>query len=629
VLLNDSEGGSHMGMQEYAVNAANKIKVSKRTMENVVIGTGSVVDKIIQLSLINTEKSKHPCLLAFDGNYCVDWKIIINSLLVCASQKNVHVSFISINTMFQPLDAIHAYKKPFIEHDPSLGWENPTGRIQDILDMEKVQKLRIDLLESKKRITTNPELIVVYSPGAAVSELIDVYDYSFYFDMTKDPIMLNLWANTLVSFGCDKPDPTYFWKDLYYVDFHLLDNQKWYIFEHMDFYVEAVDPMNLILIPRKEYDTIMSTLLKYPIKQVRIFMPGAFGGYRYKQLWPQAKDPGNSAWNSISSPKLDFIIDAGGKQIRLPSVNILQYGKEFVGEYWDKECPKWWPLLAAIDDGYFPDPNTPRERTAMCQHNHPSTDYVRRHFNEQFGRYETYYFLEVYENAGTVLGFKDDANLEEWQAKCEEAAKTKSLIPDWQDYVKIWKPSVGDLFLIPPGTTHGHGGRSMVLELDTNVNTTTCEYSFYMHDYGRNTWNDKEFAMTGKKCNLQCEHGFNIDLARREHWVKDHLFAKPEVIKWTPDYYLERFSSLPEMPFHIERFHFKKFAENDTEGKFLNIVTLIKGDNITIQSKNNPEYQTTIDCLQAAAVPAQFGAYKFINNGNDECTVMQIRLKKG
>ena len=617
-----------MRLYEYAVNAENKIVVDQETEENIHIGAGEADEKIISIVLERFENIQKPCLFGFEGNYCVDWDSILSQLDACCRKNGVTMRAISVNRVFKPLAEIREYKKPNIEYDPSLGYENMDGLIQDVMDMDKVAQFRGELEAEKNREIDEPELIVVYAPGAVVKELAEVYDYKFYFDMTKDPIMWNLWDGTLVPFGCERPDPDYDWKDLYYVDFHLLDNQKWYILEHMDFYIEAVDPANITLIPRREYDILITKVLEYPVKQVKIFMPGPFGAYRFKQIWDV---PGldNSAWNNISSPKLDMIIDIGKKQIRLPSVNLLQYGDRFVGPYWDEKVPKWWPLLAAIDDGYFGDPDTPLERTAMCQHNHPSTDYVRRNFNEQFGRYETYYILEAYENSATVMGFKDDANLEEWQEKCWKAAEHIERIPDWKEYVKIWSTAPGDLFLIPPGTTHGHGGRQMVLELDTNVNTTTCEYSFYMHDYGRHTWDDNTKTMTGKKSNLQCRHGFNIDLARRESWVKDNLRAKPEIVKWTPDYSHERYTTLPEMPFHIERFHFTKSAPNDTEGKFMNVVTLTIGSSITIRSKTDPGKQTTLEWLQAAAVPATFGPYEFINNGEGQCTVVQIRMKKG
>ncbi len=615
-------------LYEYAINAENKIEVDEKTKENVYIGTKTANDKIISLVREIFNQDKRNVVLGFDGYYCVQWDAILASLKSEMEKASIHLDLVHINEVFLSKEEIAEYKRPFLEHDPDLGWENQEGKIQDIMDMDKVSTFKSKLLALKEQAVSAPTVTIVYASGACVKELIDAYDYSFYFDMTKDPIMWSLWDNKIVPFGHTQPDKNYYWKELYYVDFHLLDNQKWYLLDEMDFYVEAVEPEVLTLISGQAYNTIINRLLDYPVKQVKTFMPGAFGAYRFKQLW---NVPGldNSAWNSISSPKLDMIIDIGEKQIRLPGINLLQHGDRFVGKYWDERVPKWWPLLAAIDDGYFEDPDTPMERTAMCQHNHPSTDYARRNFNEQFGRYETYYIVEAYENSATIMGFKDDANLEEWQRKCWEAAKNKELIPDWKDYVKIWSTAPGDLFLIPPGTTHGHGGRQMVLELDTNVNTTTCEYSFYMHDYGRHTWNDAEGTMTGHKCNLQCRHGFNIDNARRESWVKDNLRARPIVVKWTPDYSIEQYTTLPEMPFHIERIHFKQNAEYSTQGKFLHVATLTVGDSVTIRSKSDPKKQTTLDFLQAGAIPADFGDYEVINNKEGQCTITLIRMKLG
>lgn len=614
-------------LYEYTVNAENKIAVSKETSDKVIMGTDLTNGKIIEIAK-EIFKNRDKCILGFDGNYCVDWESVLCSLSASAEKSGIKLTAIHINRVFKSRELIKEYKRPFIEYDESLGWENQDGTVQEIMDEAEILKLRAELENCHNTNDGKKELIIVYAPGACIKELIEVYDYSFYFDMTKDPIMWNMWDNTLIPFGYNEPDENYYWKELYYVDFHLLDNQKWFMLDNMDFYVEAVDSKSLILIPQDAYDTIINRVLDYPIKQVKIFMPGSWGAYRFKQLWDV---PGlsNSAWNTISSPKLDMIIDLGEKKFRLPSVNLLQHGDRFVGKYWDTEVPKWWPLLVAIDDGYFPDPDTPMERTAMPQHNHPSTEYARRTFNEQFGRYETYYILEAYENSATVMGFKDDANLDEWQEKCFKASENKELVPDWKDYVKIWETAPGDLFLIPPGTTHGHGGRQMVLEMDTNVNTTTCEYSFFMHDFGRHSWDDTTKTMTAKPSNIQCRHGFNIDRARRESWVKDHLRARPKVIEWTPEYYIEQFSSLPEMPFHIERITFNKNAQYSTEGKYLHAITLAVGENITIRSKNNPELETTIDYLQASAIPADFGDYELINNSKGQCIVMLIRMKKG
>jgi hypothetical protein len=91
----------------------------------------------------------------------------------------------------------------------------------------------------------------------------------------------------------------------------------------------------------------------------------------------------------------------------------------------------------------------------------------------------------------------------------------------------------------------------------------------------------------------------------------------------------DRYSSDPRMPFEIERFHFTHRADNDTEGKFLHIVTLTVGNQVTIRSKANPAFHNTIRKFQSAIVPACFGEYEFVNEDGSACTVVQLRWKKG
>lgn len=628
-LTRAAKGSNSMPLYEYDTNADNMLAIDESANDRILVGTDNVIANLTSIIQQHHARTSTAAILALDGNYGVQWDALLTRLSEAAERAGLVLEPIHINTVFKSQEEIDAYKAPFITNDPSFGYENSTGRIQHIMDMEKVNALRAKLEKARECRTSTLSAVVVFGSGAAIEELNGVYDYRCFFEMTVAPIMQHLWAGTLVPFGNYKPRKDYTWKELYYVDFNLLANHKWYLLEHMDFFVDAVDLERLTLIPKKEYDLLITTLLKNPIKQIRVFMPGPWGGYRFKDVW-EVEGLANSAWNNIASPKLDLRLDIGkGKKIRLPSINLLQYGDKLVGSFWDKEVPKWWPIIAAIDDGYFPDETTPLERTSMPSHSHPPTDYVRRKFNEQFGRYETYYIVEAYENAATIMGFRDDADLEEWERKCREADKNKAIIPDWKEYVKIWNTSVGDLFLIPPGTTHGHGGRQMVLELDTTVNTSTCEYSFFMHDYGRNSWDDNSQAMTGKPMKLHCEHGFNVEKWRREKWVAENLRAKPKVVKWTQEYCMEQYSTLPEMPFHIERFHFTKRAENDTMGRWMQIVTLTVGSSVTIRSIENPEFQTTIEWLQAAVIPASYGAYEFVNNNEGQCTVVQIRMKKG
>jgi hypothetical protein len=203
------------------------------------------------------------------------------------------------------------------------------------------------------------------------------------------------------------------------------------------------------------------------------------------------------------------------------------------------------------------------------------------------------------------------------------------VIPNWKDFIARWESNVGDLYLIPPGTAHGHGGNQMVLEMDTCPSIAATEYSFFLYDYARHTWDDTSKTMTARPCRMHLDHGFDNEKWVRESWAKEHLLVKPAVVTWTKDYVMDRYASDPRMPFEIERFHFAERADNDTRGKFLQIVTLTVGDRVTIRSKRNPELQNEIRKFQSAIVPACFGEYEFLNAEVGACTVVQLRWKTG
>ena len=544
-----------------------------------------------------------------------------------ASASGFKTKLVNVNTVFKPIEIINEYKQAFITDDPAFGVVNRDGHIQDIMDKEKLKNLK-KVLSAKETNKEEIEVLIIYGYGAAVDEISEAYDLRFYFDKTRQPLLWQMWDGELIPFAMDKPMKDYNWKEYYYCDYYLLHHQKNYAFKHMDYYVEAIKYEDIKLVPREAYDGIMSTLVKYPVKEVKIFQPGPWGAYRYRNIWDV---PGLecNAWNELAGPELGMLVDVGlEKPINMPFTNLMQYGDKLVGPYLNKTYPELFPLDIWLDDGYFPKP-TPAERISMPIHNHPGTDYVKNHFKEPLGRYETYYIAEAYEGANTWLGYKEDADLEEWEKKCSESEKSMKEISDWKDYIANWESNEGALYLIPPGTVHAHGGNQMVLEMDTCPSIAGTEYSFFIYDFVRNSWDDNTKTMTAKPVKMHIEHGFDNEKWRREKWAKEHLLAKPKVVKWNKEYSMDRYKSYPTMPFHIERFHFKETAENDTEGKFMNIITLTVGSRVKIRSRSNSELETEIEWFQSAVVPACFGKYEIINMDKGRCTVVQLRWKKG
>lgn len=631
-----------MPLYENKLNAENAIEVSNETKNAIVFGTNSVFDKILETIKDLNYREKRPIIVAFDGWMGVDWIRIKEKITKEAQKHGLQIDTTHINTVFKSIGEIKEYKMTFITEDPAFGWVNMKGKLQDIMDTTKIEELKnkvenlktysVELskdfdMASIDKIEDKTDLLVIYGSGAAIEELIEIYDLIYYFDMTRQPLLWKMWEGKLVPLAKCEEDNSYFWKEYYYCDYYLLHFHKNNIIKRMDFYVEAIDFEELKLVPLRAYDEIIQTMVQYPIKEVKIFQPGPWGAYRYKDLF---EVPGLecNAWNELAGPELSILIDVGReKMLNIPFVALMQYAEQLVGPYINKTYPELFPLDVWLDDGYFPNPE-PAERISMPIHNHPGTDYVKRHFNEPLGRYETYYIAEAYEGANTWMGYPDGANMEEWERKCRESNNLK-VIDNWKDYVANWDSNVGDLYLIPPGTAHGHGGNQMVLEMDTCPSIAGTEYSFFTYDFARNSWNDHTKTMTGKPLKMHLEHSFDNDKYRKSTWVKDNLLAKPKVIKWTKEYSIDQYSTLPEMPFHIERVHFYNRGENNTNGRFMHIVTLTVGERVKIRSKSNQKLETEIDLFQSAVIPASFGEYEYTNLSKGLCTIVQIRWKIG
>jgi len=598
-----------MPLYEYKKNAENRISLPPEMENNIVCGNNEVL-KEITAKIAGVKNG----LVLLDGWYGVNWDTLIKQLKV----ELPEVRFTEAASLFKTPGEINEYRARFISDDPSFGWVNDKGLLEDIMDDEKIGSF-------KQALTNNNLTNVLYGPGSAIDSLASVADLIYYFDFTMQPLLWQMWSGKLVTFGFNVPDENYLWKSYYYNDFYLLLRQKKFVFSKMNFYVDYVDDSNPKLTDVLTYNFMINELVKQPIKQVKIAQPGPWGAYRYKDLW-EIEGLDCNAWNELAGIELSALIDWGGAHlINIPAQNFMQRPVQMVGEYVNKKFPDLFPLQVWLDDGYFPE-SVPFERSSMPIHNHPGTQYVNRHFNEPLGRYETYYIIESYKGSSTWMGFKEGADLEEWERLCRESNNLKE-IPNWQDFVCRWDTNVGDLFLIPPGTSHGHGGNQMILEMDTGPSVAGTEYSFFAFDFARKTWDDEKKEMTAPPLKMHLEHSFDNDKFIRESRVQNTHRARPVTTNGNGKFRKDQYSTLPEMPFYIERIFFEQHAENDTEGKYMQIVTLAEGKQITIRSKENPEYFTVIDRLQSCIIPAGFGKHEYINNDGSHAMVVLIRLK--
>ena len=605
-----------MPVYESIKNADNKIVISAANRDSVRFGWDATV---MSLSDLVSSGCKN---IAIDGWYGIDFEKIAAALADKISGQGLKPVLLSAAGLFLSREEIIAYNQRYVTDDPGFGKVNQAGVIEDILCPDAVCAAREALARKDGQVT------IIYGMGAAIRGFADLLDVTCYVDNTHQKVQWDMWEGRLLTFGATVPTKAYNWKEYNYSDYYILKRQKDYLYGVMDFYIENYFTDDLVLVPRAAYDEIMSTLVKYPIHEVKIFSPGPWGAYRYLDMDYGVEGLANNAWNKIAGPELRILINFGGERsISMPMLNAMQYGKELVGELIDRQYPGLFPLDIWLDDGYHPTPQ-PAERISMPMHIHPSSKYVEDHFNEPLGRYETYYIAEAYEGANTWMGFHDDADIEEWERLCE-ASNNLVPIDNWKDFIANWPSKEGDLYLIPPGTMHGHGGNQMVLEMDTNPSINGTEYSFFEYDFARPSWDDNAKTMTGKPLKMHLEHGRNMEKTRRASWVKDHLLSAPKVIKWTKDYYMDQYKSTPVMPYHVERIHFEKCGEYSTEGKFMHMLTVTVGSKVTVRSKTNPDYKADCDKFQTLVIPATFGDYEIINEAGGRVTCVIQRWKKG
>ena len=477
-----------------------------------------------------------------------------------------------------------------------------------------------------------PGLAVVFSygSGAAVRPLRRLYDKIYFFDLSQVSVMMKNFAAQLREPGTQKPQNV-FWKKLLYFYYHLFNKYRGEIIPLMDGYLDGNEPQRLKLVPRAAYDSIIQALLRMPLKFRRFMQPGNWGGLKHRKYFnlPQLA---NCAWDTtFYAPKNSCLVDIGrGGNLEIPFLNIqLQYPQYVCGPYLAKKYPGLLPMIACIDDGYFPKP-VHHERSNMPIHLHPDGEYIRKTFNERLGRYETYYIVEAYANANTMLGLKEDADVEEFKEKMI-TAEQKGIKFDWTKYVKTWSSKEGDLYLIPAGTVHGTGGHQMVLEIDTCPSSVGTEYSFFIYDYLRRSWDDDKKKFSAPPVRLQIKYGFNqARWYRREKWVKKHLRARPVTIRKGKGWSEERYTSYRPMPFLIERMHFQKKIVADTKGRFCHLIALTKGERVMIRSQKDSRNKIELEWIQLAFIPAGFGKYECINIGKSpSCTVVKQRWKRG
>ena len=522
----------------------------------------------------------------------------------------------AIQSEIQP-DALFQSKTVFLSED-----EIDQLTYSDVTDdriFGYMSRLRIDqffdsvhLADLKNRIEEARGLVVVYGTGASV--VAGSWDFLVYADMARWEIQLRMRRQEVANLGANNASLEFsrLYKRAYFVDWRVADRLKRMLLEQWDYVLDTNTAGNPKMTSGAAIRAALQETANQPFRVVPFFDPGPWGGQWMKEVCDLDRTAVNYAWCFDCVPEENsLLIDFGSLTFEIPSLNLVFYQpQKLLGENvfarFGAEFPIRFDFLDTMDGGN------------LSLQVHPLTEYIREHFGMFYTQDESYYMLDVKEDACVYLGLNDSAKPETMISELEAAQQGGSPF-DADKHVARWKVKKHDHVLIPAGTVHCSGKNSMVLE----VSATPYIFTFKLWDWGR-------LGLDGLPRAINIGHGKqNIDWARRTDWVAQNLLNQVEQIAEGPGWREER-TGLHKTEFIETRRHwFTEKVCHDTEGN-LNVLNLVEGREAIVESPLDAFKPFVVHYAETFIVPASVGEYSIRPFGTavgTECATLKAFVR--
>src|SRR6516162_2905178 len=154
-----------------------------------------------------------------------------------------------------------------------------------------------------------------------------------------------------------------------------------------------------------------------PFRVVPFFDPGPWGGQWMREVCDLPQGPPNYAWCFDCVPEENsLLLGFGEVSLEVPSLNVvLRHPRELLGDAvhgrFGTEFPIRFDFLDTMDGGN------------LSFQVHPLTEYIQEHFGMPYTQDESYYLLDVGEDACVYLGLKEGIDRREMTADLWKAQK--------------------------------------------------------------------------------------------------------------------------------------------------------------------------------------------------------------
>jgi len=484
----------------------------------------------------------------------------------------------------RPPAEINALVGPFLGgDDPVFGFLSRLT-LPQFFQSEKVAAMR----QSIEELAAG--LVLVVGCGARLIAEDDIFVYA---DLARWEAQNRFRRNEASNLGVENRTLAagLQYKRAFFVDWRVCDRWKRPLIAHWNFVLDTNNPREPKLAHGDAVRRGLRHSVSRPFRVVPFFDPAPWGGQWMKEVCDLDRTTPNYGWCFDCVPEENsLLLELGKLRLEIPAIDLVfDQPRPLLGDAvharFGDEFPIRFDFLDTMGGGH------------LSFQVHPLTEYIQQNFGMHYTQDESYYLVDVGDEACVYLGLREGIDREA-MIRDLQAANRGGPPFDADCYANRWPAKKHDHFLIPAGTVHCSGRNAMVLE----ISATPYIFTFKLWDWDR-------LGLDGRPRPIHIEHGAaNIQWDRTTAWVRDNLVNRVIPLGSGDGWREERTGLHPREFIETRRHWFTKTVFHHTHDG-VNVLNLVEGEAAVVESPDGAFEPLVVHYVETFVVPAAVGPY--------------------